>query len=39
MIVTGLLTTFALTLLWIANGAKADEPESFSFPTSSLIDH
>ena len=39
LIIGGLLATFAITLFWVAQGAKADEAESYTYPTSSLIGH
>jgi len=40
LLILGTLTTaFVWALLWVINGAKADEPESYAYPTSSLIGH
>lgn len=38
-IMGGLVTAFVVALLWVVNGAKADEPESYTYPTSTLIEH
>lgn len=39
LIIVGLVTAFSLTLLWVTRGAAADESESYTYPTSSLLDH
>jgi hypothetical protein len=39
LIIGMLVTTFAVVLYWVVSGAKADEVESYSYPTSSLIEH
>lgn len=39
LLVGGLLTTGLLVLRWVVRGAHADEPEQYTFPTPSLLDH
>lgn len=39
LLIGGLVTAFALVLLWVVRGAQADEPEQYSYPTSSLLEH
>jgi hypothetical protein len=35
----GSLTIYLLTLRWIAKGGDVDDPETYVFPTSTLLDH
>ncbi len=35
----GLLAASLLTVWWVTRGAKADESEVYTFPTSTLLDH
>jgi hypothetical protein len=39
LIVGGLGTVFLLTLYWIVRGARLDEAEQYTFPTSALLEH
>ena len=39
LILGSLITTFVFALIWVVNGAKADEPDSYAFPTTTLIGH
>lgn len=34
-----LISGFFLAIRWVVMGAKADESEVYSYPTSSLIEH
>lgn len=39
-IIAGLsIISYGLTLRWIVRGAQADEKETYSYPTSSLLGH
>ena len=33
------LLIYASTLVWIARGSQADEPETYAYPTSTLHQH
>lgn len=39
VLATSLITGFFLAIRWVVMGAKADENEVYSYPTSSLIEH
>jgi len=39
ILATSLITGFFLAIRWVVMGAKADENEVYSYPTSSLIEH
>ena len=39
LLAVGLISGFLSAIRWIVMGAKADENEVYSYPTSSLIDH
>jgi hypothetical protein len=34
-----ILLTFGRTLLWISGGAKAEESETYTYPTSAMLEH
>ena len=35
----GSVTMYLLTLRWISRGSQADEPDVYTFPTSTLLGH
>ena len=39
LVLGGLVSIFVVALVWVLNGSRAAESETYTYPTSSLIDH